>query len=86
MRKFELCFRFEEDENRFLIPDLLDKQQPPAAAEFHLADCLNFRYQYPILPEGLLPRFIVRTHVLSKRSTALAHRGHPHTLRATGPW
>jgi internalin A len=23
------------------------------------------RYQYPILPEGLLPRFIVRTHVLS---------------------
>ncbi len=66
MRKFELCFRFEEDENRFLIPDLLDKQQPPEAAEFALADCLNFRYEYPILPEGLLPRFIVRTHVLSK--------------------
>ena len=66
MRKFELCFRFEEDENRFLIPDLLDKQQPSAAAEFALTDCLNFRYEYPILPEGLLPRFIVRTHVLSE--------------------
>jgi internalin A len=32
MRKFELCFRFEEDDSRFLIPDLLDKQQPEAAA------------------------------------------------------
>ncbi|MFQ4136021.1 COR domain-containing protein [Nodosilinea sp. PGN35] len=66
MRKFELCFRFEEDENRYLIPDLLDKQQPAAAAEFDPAQCLNFRYEYPILPEGLLPRFIVRTHVLSQ--------------------
>jgi internalin A len=66
MRKFELCFRFEEDENRYLIPDLLDKQQPAEAAEFDPAECLNFRYEYPILPEGLLPRFIVRTHVLSE--------------------
>ena len=66
MRKFELCFRFEDDEHRYLIPDLLDKQQPDEAAEFDPADCLNFRYEYPILPEGLLPRFIVRTHVLSE--------------------
>ncbi|PSN10307.1 serine/threonine protein kinase [filamentous cyanobacterium CCT1] len=66
MRKFELCFRFQDDEHRYLIPDLLDKQQPAAAAEFAPADCLNFRYEYPILPEGLLPRFIVRTHVLSE--------------------
>jgi internalin A len=65
MRKFELCFRFEEDDGRFLIPDLLDKQQPEAAKSFDPHQCLNFRYQYPILPEGLLPRFIVRTHVLS---------------------
>ncbi|MEM1279938.1 MAG: COR domain-containing protein [Cyanobacteria bacterium P01_H01_bin.152] len=66
MRKFELCFRFADDDSRFLIPDLLDKQQPAAAAEFDLAECLNFRYEYPVLPEGLLPRFIVRTHVLSE--------------------
>ncbi|WP_040697957.1 COR domain-containing protein, partial [Nodosilinea nodulosa] len=59
MRKFELCFRFQDDEHRYLIPNLLDKQQPAAAAEFDPADCLNFRYEYPILPEGLLPRFIV---------------------------
>ncbi len=66
MRKFELCFRFPEDENRYLITDLLDKQQPPEAAGFDPRACLNFRYAYPILPEGLIPRFIVRTHVLSK--------------------
>mgnify|MGYP006292242467 CR=1 FL=1 len=66
MRKFELCFRFQEDETRYLIPDLLDKQRPGAATDFDPAECLNFRYEYPVLPEGLLPRFIVRTHVLSE--------------------
>ena len=65
MRKFELCFPFQDDEKRYLIPDLLDKQQPKAASQFAPTECLNFRYEYPILPEGLLPRFIVRTHVLS---------------------
>ncbi|MBE7381177.1 MAG: leucine-rich repeat domain-containing protein [Leptolyngbya sp. SIO1E4] len=67
MRKFELCFPFAEEDNRYLIPDLLDKQQPREATEFNPANCLNFRYRYPILPEGLLPRFIVRTHVLSEQ-------------------
>ena len=68
MRKFELCFRFADDDHRYLIPDLLDKQQPPEAEDFDPAICLNFRYDYPILPEGLLPRFIVRTHVLSEHA------------------
>lgn len=65
MRKFELCFPFQEYQDRYLIPDLLDKQQPLEAEDFILQDCLNFRYEYPVLPEGLLPRFIVRTHILS---------------------
>ena len=66
MRKFELCFAFPEDDGQYLVAELLDKQQPDAAEEFESAECLNFRYDYPIVPEGLLPRFIVRTHVLSK--------------------
>ncbi len=65
MRKFELCVRFPEDEGRYLIPQLLDKQQPPEADNFDPTECLNFQYHYPTLPEGLLPRFIVRTHILS---------------------
>ena len=65
MRKFELCIRFPEDDDRYLIPELLDKQEPanldPASSEG-----LSFEYHYStLLPEGLLPRFIVRTSALS---------------------
>ncbi|GIM92904.1 COR domain-containing protein [Paractinoplanes toevensis] len=63
MRKFELCFPFADQDDRYLIADLLPKQQPTAADDY--ADGLRFEYRYPVLPEGLLPRFIVRTHVLS---------------------
>ncbi|HWW77087.1 MAG TPA: COR domain-containing protein, partial [Pyrinomonadaceae bacterium] len=64
MKKFELCFSFADDEERYLIPELLDKQEPESAREFRPEECLNFQYHYPVLPEGLLPRFIVRTHIL----------------------
>jgi internalin A len=61
MQKFEICLPFPDGQNRYLIPQLLNKQQPPEAEKFDPVDCLNFQYHYPILPEGLLPRFIVRT-------------------------
>lgn len=66
MKKFELCFSFPDDETQYLIPELLDKQEPEATKAFSRPACLNFEYHYPVLPEGLLPRFIVRTHVLSE--------------------
>jgi internalin A len=66
MRKFDLCFIFPDDDCHYLIPELLDKQEPEATAEFEPEECLNFQYHYPVLPEGLLPRFIVRTHALSE--------------------
>lgn len=66
MKRFELCFSFPDDDMHHLVPELLDKQEPPDTAEFDPAECLNFQYQYPVLPEGLLPRFIVRTHALSE--------------------
>ena len=66
MRKFELCFTFTDDDTHYLIAELLGKQEPKEAAEFELAKCLNFEYRYTVLPEGLLPRFIVRTHSLSE--------------------
>jgi internalin A len=65
MKKFELCFTFPDDDAHYLIPDLLDKQEPPDTEEFLRDDCLHFEYRYPVLPQGLLPRFIVRTHALS---------------------
>ena len=65
MRKFELCIRFPDDEQRFLVPELLDKQEP-ASVEWAASDALAFEYHYStVVPEGLLPRFIVRTSALS---------------------
>jgi internalin A len=68
MRKFELCFEFhdEGEGRRFLVPELLDIQKPELGDEFAPEKCLNFRYEYKILPEGLLPRFIVRTYPMSE--------------------
>src|SRR5207247_4195411 len=65
-KKFELCFSFPDQESRYLIPELLDKQEPETTAEFAPEECLHFQYHYRVLPEGLLPRFIVRTHALSE--------------------
>lgn len=65
MKKFDLCFNFPDNERHYLIPELLDKQEPEEAAVFKPETCLNFQYHYSVLPEGLLPRFIVRTHALS---------------------
>jgi internalin A len=66
MKKFELCFEFPDDvEHRYLVPELLDKQEPDLRGDFEAQQCLNFDYFYNIVPEGLVPRFIVRTHILS---------------------
>ena len=66
MERFELSFPLADPGKQILIPQLLDDQQPPAASAFQPKDCLNFGYRYTIVPEGLLPRFIVRTHHLSE--------------------
>lgn len=67
MRKFRLCFAFQDEpHHRYLVPELLDKQEPNLGNEFSPRRCLNFEYSYGILPEGLLPGFIVRSNVLSE--------------------
>lgn len=66
MRRFELWFSFPDDAEHYLIPQLLPKQTPEAADDFDRSATLEFEYTYPVMmPEGLLPRFIVRTHSLS---------------------
>ena len=63
MEKFELCIRLEDES--YLVPELLNLQQPEDAEQFESTNCLSFHYLYPILPIGILPRFIARTYVLS---------------------
>jgi internalin A len=36
MKKFELCFTFPDEDTHYLIPELLDIQEPEAAAEFKI--------------------------------------------------
>jgi len=66
MRKFSLCFAFPDEVDRYLIPELLGKEEPEEPRAFLPSDCLNFEYHYGVLPEGLIPRFIVRSHILSR--------------------
>jgi internalin A len=65
MRRFELCFPYADEPDKYLVADLLPKQQPAEATNFPVGGSLRFEYRYPLLPEGLLPRFIVRSHVHS---------------------
>ncbi|HEX8190222.1 MAG TPA: COR domain-containing protein, partial [Pyrinomonadaceae bacterium] len=67
MRKFELCFDFEgARDERFLIPDLLSKEEPFTG---EWGGALVFQYQYNVLPSSIISRFIVRTHPLIHQNT-----------------
>jgi internalin A len=64
MRKFQLCHPLDDNGEQYLIPDLLSKNEPPLESVFPPEECLGFIYSYDsVLPEGLLPRFIVETYV-----------------------
>lgn len=74
MEKFEMCFPLSETENRFeenedsswLVPGALPRYQPEIGDEWKMPDSIRIRYLYDILPDGLLPQFIVRTFPLSE--------------------
>ena len=67
MKQFELCFEFDDvNKKRFLIPDLLSKEEPDTG---EWSDSLSFQYHYDILPGSVISRFIVRMQVyISKRT------------------
>ncbi len=65
MRKFQLCHPLDEKGEKYLIPELLTKEEPELDSDFPPDQCLGFEYRYDtVLPEGLLPRFIVETYFL----------------------
>ena len=68
MEKFELCFPIAEKKGVYLVPGLLDENQPLEFKKFMVpaARRIQFRYE-DVRPPGLLPRFIVRSHTLSER-------------------
>ncbi|MDX6404550.1 MAG: internalin [Blastocatellia bacterium] len=67
MRAFQLCYASEEEKGkpaRYLVPELLPELEPKMEEQWAKAP-VRLRYRYEVLPPGLLPRFIVRTHALS---------------------
>lgn len=63
MCKFELCYRANEQDKTFMIPDLLDVKEPRGASTvFEEHTCLSFEFEYDFLPKSLFNRFMVRKH------------------------
>ena len=72
MERFEMCFPLDEEEGdklatKWLIPGALGEFQPEGVtADWQKPGSVRLRYIYDPLPEGVLPRFIVMTHLLSE--------------------
>lgn len=65
MKKFELSFDVAEVADTVLVPELLP-DRTPLLESWKPEDCVVFQYRYTVLPHGVLPRFITRTHELSE--------------------
>lgn len=79
MERFEMCFPLDEEENgnppsRWLIPGALGEFQPEkVTTAWQQPGSVRMRYVYDPLPAGVLPRFIVRTHLLSEEQPRWRH-------------
>jgi len=83
MRAFQLCYASEEEQGRpvrYLVPELLPEFEPEMPEPWDDAP-VRLRYRYDVLPPGLLPRFVVRTHALSEDAP---HWRHGVVLRHAG--
>jgi internalin A len=86
MEKFELCFQVEGEEGEYLVPGLLDANQPRELKEFMSSEARRIQFRYDdVRPPGLLPRFIVRSHTLSEEQPrwlrgVVLTRGHARAL------
>ena len=65
MERFELCYPMEGTAETWLIPQLLSPGTPRNLGNRWFTEkATRLRYRYNVLPEGLLPRFVVRAHPL----------------------
>jgi len=65
MELYQLCFKLPQQDDAYLVPELLSPNQPKISSFLENAD-IKFFYSYSVLPEGLIPRFIVQTHTMSE--------------------
>ncbi|MCP4580314.1 MAG: hypothetical protein GY839_01755, partial [candidate division Zixibacteria bacterium] len=57
---FELCYKLPGTENQYIVPLLLSPQKPEY--DWDSNNNLQFRFQYPFMPKGIVSRLIVRMH------------------------
>jgi internalin A len=68
MEKFELCFPLDARDGAYLVPGLLDENQPRELKAFMGKEARRIQFRYDdVRPPGLLPQFIVRSHTLSEK-------------------
>ena len=59
MRRFEICFAFDGEQDRWFLPDLLHKDEVDTG---DWTGAVAFRYQYRVLPTSIIGRLMVRLH------------------------
>jgi internalin A len=64
MSLFQLAFPMDEKARQLLVPTLLPVEPPPGAEEPAGEESTRLRYEFPVVPAPLLPRFLVRTFCL----------------------
>ena len=57
---FEICYAIGNDEKQYIAPLLLPTIKPEY--QWDDKENLQFRFQYPFMPEGIITRLIVRLH------------------------
>jgi internalin A len=65
MEEFDLAFAAGDEEDQWLVPQRLETNQPELPDDLKTEAAVRLRWTYKALPEGLLPEFITRTHMLS---------------------
>jgi hypothetical protein len=64
---FELCYPLPfTDDNEYIAPQLLSNIKPDY--EWNNDKNLRFRFQYPVMPKGIITRLIVRLHTYLDRN------------------
>lgn len=61
MRRFEICFAFDGEQETWLLPDLLHEDEILTG---DWSGAVRFRYEYRVLPASVIGRLMVRLHGL----------------------
>ncbi|MFN0173904.1 MAG: leucine-rich repeat domain-containing protein [Saprospiraceae bacterium] len=72
MKQFELCYRVDGDEEKFIVPQRLPGEKN--AYGWDPKDNTPVQYRYKFMPKGILTRLICRLHTRIEKDTLLGQR------------